>query len=233
MVPEGAAGWPPAAESLPAPPAPLPGRLPLWHPSPGHAEARGHPRESHSRPQGCQPKGAAVFNEPLGPEARPGNVRVSRSCQFRPAEGPTLGTRRPTLRHPLLEAVSMSLHAHWTWGWGGARQGIPSMEGRGVTRLRGPILCPTVQHRHQNPELVWASPSTVHPPGSSYSPASSPAALPLQPDQTAGPLQSMGQNRTHSAPRRLRGCPTHACVQCLSQSLQQQSTSSRDALFPP
>lgn len=114
------------------------------------------PGRATGRPQGCQPKEAAVFNKSLGPEARPGNVRVSRSGRLRPAEGPTLGTRHPTLRHPLLEAVSMSLHTHWTWV--GGRQGIPSMEGRGVTRLRGPILCPTVQHPHQNPEIVWAPP---------------------------------------------------------------------------
>lgn len=47
------------------------------------------PGRARVHPQGRQPRGAAVFNEPLGPEARPGNVQVSRSCQPRPAEGPS------------------------------------------------------------------------------------------------------------------------------------------------
>lgn len=53
------------------------------------------PGRAKGRPQGRQPKGAAVFNESLGPEARAGNVRVSRSCQPRPAERLLWGPSTP------------------------------------------------------------------------------------------------------------------------------------------
>lgn len=82
FVPEGVGGWPPAHEPLLKPATP-----------PKATQRRGViPGRVRGRPQGCQPRGAAVFNEQLGPEARPGNVPESAEAAAPPCGGPTPGT---------------------------------------------------------------------------------------------------------------------------------------------
>lgn len=102
FVHEGVGGWPPAHEPLLKPATP-----------PKATQRQGViPGRVRGRPQGCQPRGTAVFNEQLGPEARPGNVPESAEAASPALRRAHPGEWAPHPASPLLKAVSMSTSMH-------------------------------------------------------------------------------------------------------------------------
>lgn len=134
----------------------------LIGPLPCHAEAeaRGHPRENQRLPVGHQPRGTAVFNERLGPEAKPQNVPESAEAAS-PAllRGPPPGPGTPPCTAPTGARLCTGA---WSLGWRWAHP----------IRAQHPAQCALF---HQGPELRWV---TFHPCFSQVPPSFS-AALPF------------------------------------------------------